>query len=124
MIMACPHITSDESVYLHPIQPVRGPVEARRYCASCGLIKEGGGRKLGHFINCLAILDRELWKRKRQGLRPLTDVERRLIVKAMESDSVLNDAYGSTLCMQVERMYIIIMKYRHVPECVLEDTFG
>jgi len=122
--MACAHITSDESVYLHALQPTRGPVEARRYCASCGLIKEGGGRKLGHFINGLAILDRELWKRKRQDLKPLTDVERRLVAKAMESDPVLNDAYGSTLRMQIDRMQFIILKYRQVPECVLEVAFG
>lgn len=120
--MACAHITSDESVYLHALRPTRGPVESRRYCDACGLVKESGGRKLGHFISGLARFDRAL--RKRQDLKPLTDVERRLVVKAMGSDPVLCDAYGSTLRMQVDRMHLIISEYRLVPECVLEDAFG
>jgi hypothetical protein len=118
---SCEHVTSLDSVYLRPFRPKCHNTEMRRYCEQCGLIEEGGGRPAEHFVNLLFALNRHISARKHLGIRPLTEVERRVIIQAMHASPLFTDPYGSTYTQQVSVFRSILSKHRVIPEGVWDD---
>lgn len=117
----CAHVTSLDSVYLRPFRPKCHNTEMRHFCEACGLIEEGGGRPAEHFVNLLFALNRHLAHRKHLGIRPLADVERRVIIQALHASPLFTDPYGSTYAQQVISFRSILSKHRAIPEGVWDD---
>jgi hypothetical protein len=117
----CAHVTSLDSVYLRPIRPKTQNTEARRYCEQCGLVEEGGGRPAEHFVNLLFALNRHISARKHLGIRPLAEVERRVIIQALRTQPVFTDPYGSTYTHQVACFRSLLSTHRNIPEGVWDD---
>lgn len=113
--MVCEHITSDHVVYLKSQHSSRLPVQSRRYCVQCGLMREHGARKIEHFSNLLQNLNQEIEGRRHLGIHPFTQVEMLLIMKSLEASDVFTDPYGSNYAMQISQFRQIISKYRTIP---------
>ena len=106
------HIPSYDVVYLETTTPFR-TVDRRHYCVECGLVLERGARTVCYFIDRLSEVQHMLRTlSKRFGTRDLTETERRLIVKAMESDQLFADPYGSTFEAQAERFVDMLTYHR------------
>jgi hypothetical protein len=117
----CAHVTSLDSVYLRPVRPKCHPAESRRYCERCGLVEEGGGRPVEHFVNLLFALNRHISARKHLGIRPLAEVERRVIIQALHTQPLFTDPYGSTYQAQVSVFRSLLSTHRNIPEGVWDD---
>ena len=120
--MVCEHVTSDHVVYLKSQHSSRLPVQPRRYCMQCGLMRERGARKIEHFSNLLQDINQEIEGRKHLGIHPFTQVEMRLIIKSLEGSEVFNDPYGSNYEMQISQFKQSISKYRTIPGYAQKDS--
>ena len=116
------HCPSREAVYLRSNRP-GVIVDRRRYCIHCGLIREEDGRSLGFFMDRLNEVQKLLRRSsRRMGVRELTVVERRLIVRSMEADTLFSDPFGSRFERQKESFVELVRGFRpDVPEPMIED---
>ncbi|HID74102.1 MAG TPA: hypothetical protein EYP43_03530 [Thermoplasmata archaeon] len=103
---------------------MRTTVDRRHYCVECGVVRERGGRSVGHFIDRLEEVQRMLRRRgRRLGTRNLTDVERRIIIRALESDPLFADPWGSTYAAQRRVFIDLLTRHRPtVPRWMFEDV--
>ena len=124
--MCTSHRTSDDIIYLRPMQPSCSVIEPRRYCKECGLIHERGGKHISYFINRLQDLSHMIRiKQNRLGIHPLTKVERRVILKTMQSLQTFTDPYGVSFESQKETFIQIIKIQRdRLPEALIEDIIS
>ena len=115
------HVPSRDVIYLETRTPFR-TVDRRHYCVECGLVQERGARAVCYFIDRLSEVQHMLLNRSRRlEIRDLTETEKRLIVKAMESDQLFTDPYGSTFKAQAERFVDMLACYRpDVPRSMFE----
>ena len=112
LTLSSTHAPSYDVVYLETTTPFR-TVDRRHYCVKCGLVLEQGARTVCYFIDCLSQVQHMLRTlSKRLRTRDLTEAELRLIVKAMESDQLFTDPYGSTFEAQAKRFVDMLVYHR------------
>ena len=114
MGIGCEHKSSQDRLFLSSIDKY-SPVERCNYCVTCGVIEVRGddhGKGVGFFIDLLTQFQHYISKKPRSGIRPLTEVEQRLIVKWMENEPLFCDPYGSRLSVQIHAFYSKLCNYR------------
>lgn len=119
----CDHNTSEDVVYLKTMAASLKPVDKRHYCKVCGLVNEKGARSVKYFINRLDELQKMIDGRSRRcGLIGLTQTEKRLIIRSLEQDSIIEDSYGSSYKAQCDLFVGLVRRYRpNVPRWMVQD---
>jgi hypothetical protein len=78
-------------------------------------------KKLGFFMNLMSKINEQVDKERRRGIkdvRPITEVQKRLMIREMESNEVFMDTWMSTRKLQL--VVFRRMLKRHCPN--LTDT--
>ena len=122
--MVCAHETSLERVYLSSLGGAC-PSDHCCYCSLCGVVEVRGnnrGKDTGYFIELLDRFQRYNSRRSKDGIRPLTEVEKRLIVQKMETSPLFNDPYGSSRHVQLHTFYqmLCLQRKQFTPEMLTE----
>lgn len=133
--MPCIHrpISPQDAVWLppHDRSDNHTPAQKRVYCLGCGNIKYQGSdkaKRLGYFTNLIARINEMVEKERKRGvkgLRSITVVQKRLMVREMESDDTFSDTWSSTGKLQIARFKKLIK--RHCPminERLFEAAFS
>jgi len=126
--MACIHkpVSHQDAVWLPPDDKHDSHIPAQRriFCLGCGNIKYQGSdraKKLGFFMNLISRINEQVNKEQRRGvkeLRPITEVQKRLLIREMEANEVFMDTWMSTRKLQISVFRKILR--RHCPK--LTDT--
>lgn len=121
--MPCIHrpVSPQDSVWLppHDKRDNHTPAQKRIYCLGCGHIKYQGSdraKKIGYFTNIIARINEVIAKERKRGirgLRPITVVQKRLMVREMEADESFTDTWSTTNRIQINIFKKIIK--RHCP---------
>lgn len=121
--MACIHrpVSAQDAVWLPPQDKSRNhtPAEKHLYCLGCGSIRYQGtdkAKRMGFFSNLISRVNEQIDKERRRGvkdLRAITAVQKRLMVREMESDDIFCDPWVSTHRLQMHAFKRILK--RHCP---------
>jgi hypothetical protein len=126
--MGCIHkaVSHQDAVWLPPDDKSDHHIPAQRriFCLGCGSIKYQGSdraKKIGFFTNLISRINEQVEKEQRRGikdLRPITEVQKRLMIREMESNDIFTDPWVSTRKLQL--VVFRRMLSRHCPN--LTDT--
>jgi hypothetical protein len=126
--MGCIHkpVSHQDAVWLPPDDKSDSHIPAQRriFCLGCGMVKYQGSdraKKLGFFMNLMSKVNEQVDKERRRGIkdvRPITEVQKRLMIREMESNEVFMDTWMSTRKLQL--VVFRRMLKRHCPN--LTDT--
>ena len=93
----------------------RSDIALHHWCVLCGCIKnisDDKSKKLGYWINILSRIQKDNF---------LTNVQKRLIVKELESIDNFEDSYGTTCSAQKELFTKIVIKYIKVHHSIIDS---
>lgn len=126
--MGCIHkpVSHQDAVWLPPDDKSDSHIPAQRriFCLGCGKVKYQGSdraKKLGFFMNLISKINDQVAKEQRRGvkhIKPITEVQKRLMTREMESNEMFMDTWMSTRKHQMVLFRRILR--RHCPN--LTDT--
>jgi len=121
--MGCIHrpVSAQDAVWLPPDDKKENhtPAQKRIFCLGCGSVKYQGSdkaKRIGFFTNLMSKINQQIIKEHRRGvkgLRRITEVQKRLMVREMEADEIFSDNWISTHKLQVQAFKRLLK--RHCP---------
>ncbi len=120
---------SDESLWQPPSRSERmhSPVQKKPYCKKCGKMKYLGSapaKKIGFYLNLLGEIQKRsdiLRKRGVKGMR-LTDVQKRMIIKILESDEFFLDKFANNLYSQHDMFRNCLLQNSSIPPYLIDSV--
>ena len=108
----CSHTicNKEQRLWLHETGRITSDISLHCWCVFCGTIQNNTDdrpRKMGYWMNIL-------WKIEKRF--SLTQVQKRLIVKALESHDSFDDLFSISGSSQKEAFIQIVKKYCNIPE--------
>jgi hypothetical protein len=133
--MACIHkpVSSQDAVWLPPHDKSDSHIPAQRrvYCLGCGSVKYQGSdkaKKLGFFMNLLSKINEQISKENRRGVKhvkSITEVQKRLMIREMESNDIFMDPWVSTRKLQLAVFRRMLRRYcPNLTDTLLEAAFA
>ena len=124
--MCSEHTAAREIIWLRSEgKGERQHVKQHGYCGKCGLVRVDGedhGRPVEYFIDLLDRVQKHLDAAPWLGIRPFTEVEKRLLVQRMCGDELFNDPWGSYASRQLESFIKLLCNQRkHLTASMLYD---
>ncbi|MFQ6052522.1 MAG: hypothetical protein ACE5K4_12650 [Candidatus Hydrothermarchaeota archaeon] len=117
MAITCSHVSSSDLDWL-PYQSHGGTkgLIPHPHCIKCGVVKNVSSdraKKIGYYTNALSSMAKHLEKR---GVKNITQVQIRLIIKELESIEDFEDTYVITGSTQRRIFIDIVKKYCNLSE--------
>ena len=122
--MGCIHrsVSPQDAIWLPPEDKSQNhtPSQKRIYCLGCGAVKYQGSdkaKRIGFFTNLISRINEQVAKERRRGvkgLRPITEVQKRLMIREMESKDIFCDPWTATRKLQLVAFKKILK--RHCPK--------
>ena len=111
-MVTCLHTScnKEQSLWLHETRCITSDVSLHRWCVLCGVVQnitEDGPRKIGYWMNIL---------RKIEKRYSLTQCQKRLIVKALETNDSFSDLFSISGSEQKEVFIRIVKQYCNICE--------
>ena len=98
-----------------PSSTGRSDVSLHHWCVLCGCIQnisDDRPKKMGYWINVLSKMAREYH---------LTDCQKRLVIKALESNEFFEDLYGTTGSAQQGVFVKVVQNYSNLGENTIDS---
>ena len=129
----CEHDEShpEESLWQPATIPEKthSPVQKKPYCKKCGKMKYLGSataKKIGFYLNLLGELQKRSEILRRRGVKEmkLTDVQKRTIVKILESDEYFLDIFSNNQYSQYDMFRDCVLKNSTIPPYLIDSVYG
>jgi hypothetical protein len=116
-MVTCLHTNcgKEQRLWFHETHSISSDVSLHRWCTVCGVIQnitDDRPRKIGYWMNIL-------WKLEKRF--SLTQSQKRLIIKALETHNSFSDLYSSFGSEQKKVFIKIIKKYSNLCESNIDS---
>ncbi|MCK5773486.1 MAG: hypothetical protein KAH57_06830 [Thermoplasmata archaeon] len=110
-------------------EKIHSPVQKKPYCKKCGKMKYLGSataKKIGFYLNILAEIQKRSEILRKRGVKEmiLTDVQKRVIVKFLESDEYFLDIFANNQYSQYEMFRKCVLNNSTIPPYLIDSVHG
>ena len=134
MGLRCIHkpVSPQDAVWLPPHDKSQNhtPAQKRIFCLGGGGVKYQGSdkaKRIGFFTNLFSRINEQVARERKRGVRglaPITEVQKRLMVREMEAEDVFMDRWSTTFKLQVIAFKVLLKRHcPKFPDNLIEAAF-